>query len=343
MVTALQKSNLQFNTMDISVIITCYNEEKNIQECLNSLVCQTYPDDKYEIIVADGGSEDRTQDIVNELVQTYHNINLVVEPKKGTAAGRNAGIRAAKHDYIAFIDADCEAPQNWLETLVKQYQNIQLTDKNVIAVGGTNIPPNNANGFLQAIGIALDSYLGSFGSVQGRQFKEPMHVSSLSNLNVLYDKQKIIDVGYYDESLVSEAEDADINYRLFAAGNRFLFIPNSFVWHKMRPTPKTWLKNMFRYGKGRARLLKRYPQMWAVSFALPLLFIAAISALFFTPFSNIFSLPAIYFPVLLCFSLYMCIKKRRPELVLHVMLVYLIQHFGYASGEAYGLLHTKVK
>lgn len=329
--------------MYVSVIITCLNEEKNIRECLNTLVHQTYPKDKYEIIVADGGSKDRTQDIVYKLMQTYQNINLIVETKKGTAAGRNAGIRAANYDYIAFIDADCEAPQNWLETLVEQYQNIQLTDKNVIAVGGTNIPPENVGGFLQAIGIALDSYIGSFGSVQGRQFKKPMHVSSLSNLNVLYDKQKIIDIGCYDESLVSEAEDADINYRLFTAGNRFLFIPCSFVWHKMRPTPKTWLANMFRYGKGRARLLKRYPKMWRVSFALPLLFITAISTLFFTPFSNVFSLPAIYFPALLCFSLYMCIKKRHPELVLHVMLVYLIQHFGYAAGEVYGLLHTKVK
>ncbi len=329
--------------MNVSIIITCFNEERNIRECIGSLVHQKYPKDKYEIIVADGGSKDRTQNIVKEFTQIYCNVNLVVETKKGTAAGRNAGIKAAKYDYIAFIDADCEAPRNWLETLVEQFQNVQLTDKKVIAVGGTNIPPENAGSFLQAIGVALDSYIGSFGSVQGRQFKKPMRVSSLSNLNVLYNKQKIIDVGYYDESLVSEAEDADINFRLYSAGNRFLFIPCSFVWHKMRPTPKTWLANMFRYGKGRARLLKRYPQMWAVSFALPLLFIAAILSLLFTPFSNIFSLSAIYFPALLCFSLYICIKKKHPELVLLVMLVYLIQHFGYAAGEVYGLLHTKVK
>lgn len=329
--------------MNVSVIITCFNEEKNIRECLSTLIHQTYPKGKYEIIVSDGGSKDGTQDMVKEFTQIYCNVNLVVETKKGTAAGRNAGIKAAKYNYIAFIDADCEAPQNWLETLVEQYQNIQLTDKKVIAVGGTNIPPENSGSFLQSIGIALDSFLGSFGSVQGRQFKKPMRVSSLSNLNVLYDKQKIIDIGYYDESLVSEAEDADINFRLLSAGNRFLFIPDSFVWHKMRPTPKTWLKNMFRYGKGRARLLKRYPQMWTVSFTLPLLFIAAIFSLFFTPYSNIFSLSSIYFPALLCFSFYMCIKKRHPKLVLHVMLVYLIQHFGYAAGEVYGLLHTKVK
>ncbi len=329
--------------MNVSVIVTCYNEEKNIQECLNTLVRQTYVKDKYEIIVVDGGSKDRTPSIVKEFLKTNPIVNLVVEPKKGTAAGRNAGVRASQFDYVAFIDGDCEAPQNWLETLVEQYQNIRLKDENVIAVGGTNIPPENANNFLLAIGTALDSYIGSFGSVQGRQFKQPTYVSSLSNLNVLYNKQKIIDIGYYDESLISEAEDADINFRLFSAGYRFLFIPYSFVWHKMRPTPKTWLKNMFRYGKGRARLLKRYPQMWNISFILPLLFIATIFSILFIPFSMIFSLSMLYLPALFCFSLFLCLKKGLPTLVLHVMLVYLIQHFGYAIGETYGLIHPGVK
>ena len=185
--------------------------------------------------------------------------------------------------------------------------------------------------------------MGSFCSVQGRQFREPRFVTSLSNLNVLYNKQKIKDIGYFDESLLSEAEDADINFRLFSAGNKFLFVPYSFVWHKMRPTPGTWLRNMFRYGKGRARLLKRYPQMWTISFTLPLFFIASIFSLFFIPFSFLFSLSALYFPVLFCFSSYICLKKRYPGLVLHVMLVYLIQHFGYAAGEAYGMISTRVK
>src|SRR3990167_1645109 len=137
--------------MNVSVIVTCYNEEKNIRECLNTLVRQTYPEDKYEIIVADGGSNDRTQSIVKEFLRTNSNVNLVIEPKKGAAAGRNAGVKAAQYDYVAFIDGDCEAPQNWLKTLVEQYLNIQLKDERVIAVGGTNLPPEDSSSFLQAI------------------------------------------------------------------------------------------------------------------------------------------------------------------------------------------------
>ncbi len=329
--------------MYVSIIVTCYNEEQNIRECLNTLIDQTYDSDRYEILVIDGGSIDGTQSIVKEFAETLDNLFLVIEPKKGTAAGRNRGIYAARYDHIAFIDGDCEAPQDWLATLVRDYVNIKEKSKDVVAVGGTNIPPKNAGNFLRAIGVALDSYIGSFGSVQGRQFNEPRFVTSLSNLNVLYNKQKLKDIGWYDESLVSEAEDADINFRLFSAGNKFLFVPSSFVWHKMRPTPGTWLRNMFRYGKGRARLLKRYPHMWTISFTLPLIFIASIFTLFLIPFSILFSLSALYFPALFCFSSYMCLRKRDPFLVLHVMLVYLIQHFGYAAGEVYGLLHTKVK
>lgn len=329
--------------MDVSIIITCYNEEKNIRECLNSLVNQTYTGGKYEIIVSDGDSKDNTQQIVKEFSRSYSNIRLVVEPKKGTAAGRNTGLKASQYKYVAFIDADCEAPEDWLLTLAEAYRNAYHKDKKVVAVGGTNIPPENANSFLLAIGIVLDSYIGSFGSIQGRRFQEPKYVSSLSNLNVLYSKQPIVEIGYYDESLVSEAEDADINFRLSSAGYRFVFIPDSFVWHKMRPTPKTWLKNMFRYGKGRARLLKRYPRMWNFSFPLPPLFALAIVSILFGPFLEIFYLSILYFPVLLLFSIFQSYKKRFPKLALHVMSVYLIQHFGYAAGEVYGLLNPQIK
>jgi glycosyltransferase involved in cell wall biosynthesis len=307
------------------------------------LLQQSYPLDKYEIVVVDGGSRDRTQGIVKEIEKKSGKIRMVIEPKKGTAAGRNAGVKSSRYDYVAFIDADCEAPSEWLATLVKKYQAIRAVDKNVIAVGGTNIPPKSAGDFVKAIGIASDSYLGSFFSAQGRRFTKPVYVKSLANLNVLYEKQKIIEIGYYDESLGSEAEDADINYRLNAAGYRFLFIPDSFVWHKLRPTPKTWLTNMFRYGRGRARLLKRHPGMWGFYYIAPLVFITLLSVTALFPLSHIFLLPLLYFPILFFYALFQSLRKKSPLLALHVMLALALKHFGYASGEAYGFIDPRVR
>lgn len=329
--------------MNVSAIVTCYNEEKNIGGCLNSLLKQDYSSDKHEVIVVDGGSKDGTQAIIKEFIKTHSNISLVIELKKGTAVGRNSGVKAAHYDYIAFIDADCIAPADWLTLLVKNYQLARLNFDNVIGVGGRNITPLDADSFPKAVGIALDSYIGSFGSIQGRQFKSPAFVSSLSTANALYEKNKIIEIGYFDESLQSEAEDADINYRLNSCGNKFLYIPDSFVWHKMRFTPTAWLKNMFRYGKGRARLLKRYPKMWAFSYLLPLFFITLLITTAFMPFYKFSFFWILYLVSLFVFSLFQCIKKKSILLTPKVMLVYLIQHFGYAAGEIYGLVNPKVK
>lgn len=328
--------------MKISIVITCFNEKNNIKDVLESLIKQVYSDD-YEIIVADGNSRDGTIDIIKEYSNMHNNIKLIVETKRGTAAGRNTGFKAASFDYIAFIDADCEAPENWLDVLARGYKEIKNTDDKIIGVCGKNIPPTNANSFVKAIGIALDSFVGCFKSAHGRQFNAPTYINSPSTLNVLYEKQKLIEVNGFDESLLCEAEDADINYRLSLLGYKFIYIPESYVWHKMRSTPVAWIKNIFKYGKGRARLLKRYPNMWNINFCLPIIFILGMVILFLSPFSPIFLLPLLYFPIIICFSMYQALKKKCFKLVPYVILVYTIQHFAYAIGEVYGLLNQKVK
>jgi len=329
--------------MNVSVVIPCLNEEANIEACLNSLVIQDYPPEKYEIIVIDGGSMDQTQNLVRNVQEQHPNVRLLQGPQKGTSVGRNAGIKASRFDHVAFIDADCEAPPGWLKTLVNNYMATKKEDNQVIAVGGANIPPHGSHDFVKAIGIALDAYLGSFNSVQGRRFQEPVNVPSLSTVNALYEKEKIREIGYFDESLGDQAEDADLNYRLTSSHYKLRFVSDSVVWHKMRSTPAKWLKNMFRYGKGRARLLKRYPEMWAVSFMMPPLFLIGMLAIFLAPISFIFLLPMLYFPVILIYAGIQCFKKKYWHLLGHVTLVYFMQHFGYAVGEVYGLLNPKIK
>ena len=329
--------------MNVSIIIPCLNEEANIGACLDSLVNQDYAPEKYEVIVVDGGSMDQTQNRVRNFQEQYPNVRLLLGPQKTTSVGRNTGIKASRFDHVALIDADCEAPSGWLKTLVKNYQTAKKLDNQVMAVGGANIPPENAKSFVKAIGLALDSYLGSFNSVQGRRPPKSIEVKSLSTVNALYEKEKIRSIGYFDESLKDEAEDADLNYRLTSAGYKMRFVPESFVWHKMRSTPVKWFKNMFRYGKGRARLLKRYQDMWALCFTLPILFLFAMLATVFAPISKVFLLQLFYFPAIFIYAGLQCAKKGSWHLIAQVTLVYFIQHFGYAVGEVYGLLNPKIK
>ena len=227
--------------MRISVVITCFNEAGNIVPCLESLLAQTYPADKFEVVVADGGSLDQTQELVKALADNHPQIKLVIEPKPGTAAGRNAGIRSAQYEYIAFIDADCEAPTSWLEMLAACYSEYKVHNPNLTAVGGGNLPPADAAPFVQAIGIALDSYAGSFNSAQGRQFDQPRYVEGLATLNMLIDRSILEDLGCFDETLGSEAEDADLNYRLTRrAGNS----PKTLIIYIPRLTKLSWPRSL---------------------------------------------------------------------------------------------------
>ncbi|MBF0180315.1 MAG: glycosyltransferase [Magnetococcales bacterium] len=328
--------------MHVSVVVVCLNEEHHIFPCLESLLAQRYTLGEYEIVVVDGGSRDRTPEIVRAYTAMHPHVRLVTELRKGTAIGRNAGVSAARHPNIAFIDADCEAPPEWLERLATAFRHHRDQDQNVVAAGGGNVPPKDGPPFMQAVGVAMDSFAGSFNSAQGRRFAEDRQVHSLATLNVMYAKAAILAAGGFDVTLGSEAEDADLNHRLTRRGARLIFIPDNPVIHKFRPTPRIWYHNMVRYGRGRARLLKRHPEMRAWQFALPPVFLLGMATLLLGPLHPIFWSAALYFPAMLLHATLLCLKHDRIALVLHVTVVFIVQHFGYAIGEVTGLLDPKV-
>jgi glycosyltransferase involved in cell wall biosynthesis len=96
----------------ISVIIVCLNEENNIRSCLEHLKNQTYPNDRFEIIVIDNGSTDKTASYASEFTDSVFIIKDANVPKL-----RNEGGRQAKGDIIAYLDADCEASDTWLSSI----------------------------------------------------------------------------------------------------------------------------------------------------------------------------------------------------------------------------------
>lgn len=101
--------------MDISVIIPCRNEERHVAHCLESLLAQRYPEDRYEILLADNMSTDRTV----EIARRYPRVTVVREEKLSSYAARNAAARIAKGRILAFTDADCEAAPEWLATIAE--------------------------------------------------------------------------------------------------------------------------------------------------------------------------------------------------------------------------------
>lgn len=316
--------------MKISVVVVCFNEEKNIGDCLSSLVNQTYDRKNYEVLVVDNGSQDRTREIVGDFVRRCENVRLVVNPRRGIAQSRNVGVWEAKYGLIAFTDADCLAPAPWLEALAAGYRWYKSQDPSVIAVGGSNIPPPSPKHFYQALAIALDSFFIARNSVQGRVFSKDRNVPHLPCANVLYEKEKIQDIGGFDESFGSIIEDEDLSYRLKLAGFNFVYLAGAFVHHKMQDNLRDWAKRMFIYGKGRMWFLKKYPRRWSPVFAAPTILVLTL------PLSGL-----LYLPVTLFVSLGECLKKGRVSLVFDVFLLYVVTHILYGCGEIYGLFKKR--
>ena len=101
----------------ISVILPCYNEEKHIRGCLESLIEQTYPKDLMEWIIVDGNSADKTVDIIKEYEDQYP-IQLLINEARITPVSLNMGVRIAKGEYIIRFDAHASFPPDYLEKCV---------------------------------------------------------------------------------------------------------------------------------------------------------------------------------------------------------------------------------
>ena len=104
----------------VSIIIPVYNSEKTVAEALESVAAQTYTD--YEIIVVNDGSGDQSKSIIKKYMRPPLDITYVEQANKGPAAARNAGLRLAKGEFIAFLDADDTWDRDKLARQIKLFE-----------------------------------------------------------------------------------------------------------------------------------------------------------------------------------------------------------------------------
>jgi cellulose synthase/poly-beta-1,6-N-acetylglucosamine synthase-like glycosyltransferase len=113
----------------------------------------------------------------------------------GTVGGaRQVGVEHARGDYVAFTDADCIPRKDWLENLVREF------DDGIVGVGG-GIRNIGKGLWEESIALALDTFLGSANSVQDRVLKGKRIVRSISGCNSMYRKMDILKVGGFDVHL----------------------------------------------------------------------------------------------------------------------------------------------
>ena len=110
----------------VSVVLAARNEEENIARCLESLLNQTYPAELYEVILVDDRSTDSTFSIAESFSKNDRRLKLLHTTEHhiltGKQNGLDIGIRASKGEIILTTDADCEAPPNWIQDTVREFE-----------------------------------------------------------------------------------------------------------------------------------------------------------------------------------------------------------------------------
>jgi len=234
----------------VSIVITGKNVEKTIEKTIKSLLNQTFPRSAFEIIYVDGGSTDNTLEVVKKFEDQ---VKVYIFPNSTPGAGRNYGARYAKGEYLAFLDADCVAPKNWLSTLVTAIQG----GKSIGAVGAALIEPDDSSAFNKLFYKTLQTKLISAGSAQFHRYKEIREVQSLPAGNFMTTKEIFNKLGGFSEDLIY-CEDADFHHRLRRLGYKSLYVPNAEVVHlKTIDSLKDVAKYLYRWGCGRAQAVRK--------------------------------------------------------------------------------------
>ncbi|MCL4871768.1 MAG: glycosyltransferase [Anaerolineae bacterium] len=222
----------------VTVVIPVYNGAMTIANCLKTVLAQTYPRDKYEVVVVENGSTDET----TEIVQRYP-VRLIHNEALGPAAARNRGIQESQAEIIAFTDADCLVTPTWLEELIKPYQ-----DPTISGVGG-DIQPYRHDG-RTIVELFNDQFSPWMNYLDGKAEFLPQ----LYTPNASYRRSLLLEINGFNEKMLT-GEDVEISWRIqMETGAKIVFTRAAVVYHHHRSTRQGLIRQYRQYGFGEVLL-----------------------------------------------------------------------------------------
>ena len=197
-------------TLTLSVIVCAHNEARYLAACLHSLLAQTRLPD--EILVINNASTDETRAVA---AQVPH-VRVVDEPRKGLVVARDTGRRAARGDFLVYLDADCRAPLTWLERVERHFH----ADRALIALSA----PYRFYDW-DVVGRALIRiYDVTVAPAVQLVVKHLLHVGTIFYGGNFAARAYALDlIGGFDTSIEFHGEDTNVGRRLARAGKVSLF------------------------------------------------------------------------------------------------------------------------
>jgi glycosyltransferase involved in cell wall biosynthesis len=247
----------------ISVITPTHMRADGVEKAVRSALAQTYPPDRYEIIVIDSGSTDGTADRIADLAREHPGrIVFLPQPPLGPSASRNAGASAAKGEILAFLDSDCEADPDWIRNGVKPFAG----RPGLGMVQGRTLPPPGARLTTRSRFVRVEKSncvhdgcnmfyrKQAFDSVSG--FSREFYMDCKSRNSIRFVRW----LEHYWLVMLYSGEDSELGWRVLSNNWEKEFCANALVYHEVRYlTFFSWIVDEGCYSFGVPRLIGRYP------------------------------------------------------------------------------------
>lgn len=321
----------------VSVIVPCYNEQATIGLLLQALYQQTFDRSAIEVIIADGFSTDQTRAVIENFRQTHSDlmVRIVDNPKRTIPSGLNAALRAARGEWIVRLDAHSVPYPDYIERCITALKQ-GLGDN----VGGVwDIQPGGAGWIARSIAVAAAHPIAA-GDTRYRLGGKAQAVDTVPF--GAYRKSLIEQVGAYNEHLLTN-EDYEFNVRIRRAGGIVWFDPSIRCVYYARARWWDLLRQYWRYGFWKGKMIRRYPSSLRWRQLLPPLFVVALFSLgllslWFPIFRLLLAgMLVIYGSVLVAAGMQKGVQKRDPALIPGLPLAISTMHLSWGCAFLWSL------
>ncbi len=263
------------NLPTVSIAIPTYNEAEHIEQIIRNFLQPHHPN-VIEILVADGGSDDGTRDIVKNLSLIDSRVKLLHNPLKIQSGGLNVALAASTGDIFLRADAHCDYAPDYVEKCVAALQNSQADN-----VGGAQrfVAKNT---FQAAIAVATQSWLGSGGA----KYRDPKYTGYAETVflgcfwrKALLAVDNSSPLNVFDVSQITN-QDAELNQKLLDNNPQAIYISSEIkVWYYPRKNWQALWKQYFKYGRGRYLTNTKHPERAQLRGKLPFIFVFTMGLL----------------------------------------------------------------
>ena len=238
----------------ISVILVCRWEASQIRAVLESILAQQEPDGGFEVILADGMSDDGTREILGEIARSDPRVKVIDNPGRIASTGLNAALRLARGRIIIRMDAHTHYAPDYMRQCVEALRSTGADN-----VGGPWVA--QARGYLgEAIAAAFQSPFAAGGA----RAHIPDYEGPVDTVYLGCWKREVFDrFGYFDEGLVRDQDD-EHNLRIIRGGGRVWQSPKIQSWYHSRTSLKGLFEQYLQYGYWKVQVIRKHrrPASW---------------------------------------------------------------------------------